>query len=328
MFTFMELVQACEARSLPYPWYYANLMDVNTVIKESDVKITVKLNSLSYFAFHWIGGNVILPRHIWGPIMMGPDMTIGTADDNTYDPETFAPDPQLIGSGPFKAYPHSIDKTDYYIPYGYVLLDAYRQATPGPMDFQPLQADRVAVHGIWMSTYVTNFDVDLDFMFDLSVEVYNTNNVRIAGPWTKNGLTIQAATSSGNHPTVEIVQFNASSLTKGIRYVVKNTLSNIQMRSGGSTPGPWQSIPSSWIPHVYSSDLLYAPSVNGDANNDRIVDIADATFVSFHFGLPTWVWTEGNVNAIAPGPIQDTDTEYSINMLDATVIMNNFFATG
>jgi len=50
---------------------------------------------------------------------------------------------------------------DYYVPYGYVLLDAYKPASPGPMDFQPVQADSIAIHGSLITVYVTNFDLDL-----------------------------------------------------------------------------------------------------------------------------------------------------------------------
>jgi len=125
-----------------------------------------------------------------------------------------------------------------------------------------------------------------------------------------------------------ILTFNGSALPKGVKYIVKDQLSNLQMRTAGAPPGPWQAAPATWVPPEYSSNAVYVPTVDGDATNDRTVDIVDATFISFHFGASTWVWPEGDTNAVPPGPYQGADSEYLINTLDATVVMNNFFKSG
>ena len=143
VFTDKTLVDTLDARGLPPPWYYGSLLDVNKIVKVNDYKVEVYMNSKSYFALHWIGGVIILPEHIWLPIV-----TSG-------DPTTFSPDPQIIGAGPFKVYPHSIQDTagDYYVPNQYILLDAYKGS--GYFNGHPIFYSK-AVHGSNVDVYLQN----------------------------------------------------------------------------------------------------------------------------------------------------------------------------
>jgi hypothetical protein len=73
----------------------------------------VLLDEKSIWALGWIGGNRILPKHVWKPIVTG---AIAPKSGMPWDPTTFAPDPDLIGSGPWRL--------DEYVPYSHILLQA------------------------------------------------------------------------------------------------------------------------------------------------------------------------------------------------------------
>jgi len=89
-FTFVELKQILEDSGLPTPWWYSNVADILSFSILDPCNFEVLLGVKSYWAVGWIGGNIILPKHIWKPIA------------ETGDPEAPQPDPLLIGSGPYK----------------------------------------------------------------------------------------------------------------------------------------------------------------------------------------------------------------------------------
>jgi hypothetical protein len=78
----------------------------------------VLLDVKSIYAVGWVGGNRILPKHIWKPIVTG---AIAPKSGLPWDPTTFAPDPNLIGQGPWRL-------DEYSVTGSYILLVAN---TPG-----------------------------------------------------------------------------------------------------------------------------------------------------------------------------------------------------
>ena len=308
LFTFVQLVQATEARGLPYPWYYSNLLDVNSIIIESPYKVRIRMNSLSVFAFHWIGGNIILPKHIWQRIFWGDDMTPGTLDDNQYDPETFAPDPGLIGQGPFKVYPHSIDKTDYYVPYSHVKMDAYIGS--GHHSSKPVRpkakisfdwALKVPKIGIRVLNWARK---------QASAELYVTVNVYT--DWQKQFLirnyeelitaSISSAPGIGGVPGWIEPIIDISTMPDGYYDVYVGVKASIL---------GWEFTRKEFRvidPYVQPTRL-----VAGDVNLDNVVDITDATMLSVQFGLRSWVWLELDIN-----------DDGLINLGDASLILANW----
>jgi hypothetical protein len=73
----------------------------------------VLLDVKSVWAIYWIGGNRVMPKHIWYPIVTGAPRP---KDGKAWDPTTFAPDPNLIASGPWRL--------DDYVSFSHVLLVA------------------------------------------------------------------------------------------------------------------------------------------------------------------------------------------------------------
>jgi len=89
-FTYVELKQILESHRLPPPWWYSNVQYIRSFNILDPYRFEVLLDVKSYWAVGWIGENIILPKHIWKPIC------------ETGDPFEFAPDPNMIGSGPWR----------------------------------------------------------------------------------------------------------------------------------------------------------------------------------------------------------------------------------
>lgn len=95
-YTFVTLKNDLAARGLPPPWWLSNVQNIVQMIPYSPTQFEIRLDVKSVFAVGWIGGNRILPKHIWQPICTGAPRPI---DGLPWDPTTFAPDINLIHSG-------------------------------------------------------------------------------------------------------------------------------------------------------------------------------------------------------------------------------------
>jgi ABC-type transport system substrate-binding protein len=112
-YTFKECVDALLAKGLPPPWWYATSQNVVDFYQIDPLNMKILLDVTSVWAVSWVLSTPIIPKHIWKPIIdaSSPADPIVTG---------FQPDPNCIGSGPFRF----VD----YIPYDRVVLDAN---TPG-----------------------------------------------------------------------------------------------------------------------------------------------------------------------------------------------------
>lgn len=89
-FTFVELRSILSARELPRAWWSSNVEDVLSFRILDPYNFEVLLDVESMWALSWVSDNIILPKHIWKPIA------------ETDDPTAWAPDPNMIGSGPWR----------------------------------------------------------------------------------------------------------------------------------------------------------------------------------------------------------------------------------
>ena len=91
-FTFKELKQILESRGFEKPWWYSNVADILDFSIIDPLTFEVLLGVKCIWALSWIGGNIILPQHIWRPIAQ------------TGNPRATAFDVvRLTGNGPWKA---------------------------------------------------------------------------------------------------------------------------------------------------------------------------------------------------------------------------------
>jgi peptide/nickel transport system substrate-binding protein len=114
-FTFIEIDDILAGRGLAPPWWISNVQNILSFSILDPYTFEVLLDVKSIFALGWIGGNRILPLHIWKPVCEG---AIAPKSGVAWDPTSFAPDPNLIGSGPFRL--------DEYVEFSHILLQANR----------------------------------------------------------------------------------------------------------------------------------------------------------------------------------------------------------
>lgn len=96
-------------REFGIPRYLPNIQFVEDIVKVDDYTLEVYQNTTSYFAFHYLNGPPVLPKHIW------EDVGAGWQD---YDPVA---EGELIGLGPWKfvdyvpgEYVHLVANDDYF----------------------------------------------------------------------------------------------------------------------------------------------------------------------------------------------------------------------
>ncbi len=90
-FTIEELPRILAARGLPPPWWHQKVKFVKScdIRDPCNIEVLFDVNA-TMWGLHWIGELKILPKHIWKPIV------------ETGDPTGFAPDPNLVGCGPWR----------------------------------------------------------------------------------------------------------------------------------------------------------------------------------------------------------------------------------
>ncbi|MCJ7423164.1 ABC transporter substrate-binding protein, partial [Candidatus Bathyarchaeota archaeon] len=96
-FTFVEIDGILESRGFAPPWWISNVQDILSLRVLDPCNFEVLLDVKSVFAVGWVGGNRILPKHIWKPIC------------TTGDPSTDEPDPNMIGSGAWRMNEYEAD---------------------------------------------------------------------------------------------------------------------------------------------------------------------------------------------------------------------------
>ncbi len=103
-YTFVEMKKDIAIRGdLSPPWWISNVENILSFSILDPYNFEILYDSKSIFFIESIAKQPILPKHVWKPIICGPDSVPGTPDDPP--PEFvsgFAPDPDLIGSGPWR----------------------------------------------------------------------------------------------------------------------------------------------------------------------------------------------------------------------------------
>jgi hypothetical protein len=136
IYSLTEAGRDCVAKGYAPPWWWPTGSQVKSLSIIDAYTVEILYNVQSYLVEGWTLGFYIIPKHIWKPI-------IDTATPNP--PSAFAPDPNLIGSGPYRyaaeTYgtsillvankPGSTVKTD--------LSDSASVTSPGYSGYDPIQ---------------------------------------------------------------------------------------------------------------------------------------------------------------------------------------------
>jgi len=96
-YTLVEMSDALLAKGFPPPWWYPTVQYMRSVVIIDDYNVQVLLDVQSVWAAGWVIGSVIVPKHIWKPIV---DASFNVEGQRYVQGTT--PDPNIIGSGPFR----------------------------------------------------------------------------------------------------------------------------------------------------------------------------------------------------------------------------------
>jgi ABC-type transport system substrate-binding protein len=310
IYTHVELVQALVDRGLPPASWDSLVRDINRIEKTDDFNIKAYYEFPTYFAPINVGGNIILPEHVWRDITHGPDGIPGTGDDG--DPEAFAPDPNLIGSGPYQ-----MDSTDYTEGVSADVY-AYKPASAGYFAFSPVQGFVREAEKAEHSPNTNTYWVGASYVGAVKV-VTETANADSVNSWAVTSALDEAGVPIGTQgftipagPSVQGVRFNRA-VAGGIGTVVGPFLFKVTDTGG-------------WIPgtDVDTSQIVFKVTVDGDVistgDNPGVTDVNvfDALRLVSNWG-PTGPYRY---------PSADIDWSGSVNIFDALVIVGNFGAAG
>lgn len=178
-FTFVEVKEILNSRGFPNPWWWSNVQNILSFSILDPFNFEVLLDVKSYWAVGWVGGNIILPKHIWKPIC-----ETGNPQQDYFGPA------ELVGSGPWKFVEYS--------PAGkYVLLnrnDDYHRGGPIATHISA----HPALYAKFLPTEATDLTVELENLYirgDLTEVEYNITVTAPDGTvssYTDSGITIPA----------------------------------------------------------------------------------------------------------------------------------------
>jgi ABC-type transport system substrate-binding protein len=94
-YTLVEISNDLLAKGFPPPWWYYNLQYMRSAEILDDYRIQILLDVNSVWAVGWVIGSVIVPKHIWKPIVDASTLANPIVQGNT-------PDANIIGTGPFR----------------------------------------------------------------------------------------------------------------------------------------------------------------------------------------------------------------------------------
>jgi peptide/nickel transport system substrate-binding protein len=278
-FTFDEIDDILESRGLAPPWWISNVQNILTFDIMDPQTFEVLLDVKSVYAVGWIGGNRILPEHIWRPICVSGD------------PSAFAPDPNMIGSGPWRL--------DEYIAESHILLVANKPGSvvdtgfPGStpvestMGFFRLTPAYVDVHP---EGYAVRVEPDTNFNLISTVKNLMEEH---------NGCTNPNTTLTGTKyvwiDNTPLVNGKTVTLTPGGVDTDTNTI-NLPMglhtaKIAFQITGPIEMV--EWVNTTWVNTTwpIYA-TISEDLNLDFTVDIFDIVQVGLAFGArpgdPNW----------------------------------------
>jgi ABC-type oligopeptide transport system substrate-binding subunit len=94
-YTLVEMAKDLIAKSLPPPWWYPTVQYFRSSYIIDDYNMEILLDVKSVWAVGWVIGTIVLPKHIWKPIVdsstVANNIVFGTQ-----------PDPSVVGSGPYR----------------------------------------------------------------------------------------------------------------------------------------------------------------------------------------------------------------------------------
>jgi ABC-type transport system substrate-binding protein len=94
-YTFVESIDALLDKDLIPPWWYPTVQYFRSFFIIDPLNVEILLDVQSVWAVNWVVGTVVIPKHIWKPIIDASTQL----NNIVHNPQ---PDPDCIGTGPFR----------------------------------------------------------------------------------------------------------------------------------------------------------------------------------------------------------------------------------
>lgn len=335
--TLVEMDDALMGAGLTPPWWYSNVVYIKSFYMTDPYNIEILLDIKSVWAVGWIGGCIILPKHVWKPLIdcyvSGKEYRPGYKVTDFYAEYV---DPDVIATGPYRfveyvAGDHTLlvankpgstvqTKWDYSIPV----------TSPGYYRYNPVQASIDIVYppelaykrkvdaGDWtVNATITNLCLTEDTSVNLKVTYTMPNGTTLTQDYTNIALPAGGKVSIklptdfkqyGKHTFKYTIDYNI--LGKSWHYETPYPsifYVTIKQDISGSTLHDDIGLPT----YPYKKDIP-TPDIKVDMKD---VGGAARAFGSYP-GHPRW-WTVADINK-----------DYKVDMKDIGAIARKFGWTG
>jgi ABC-type transport system substrate-binding protein len=155
------------------PYWYGSILDILSFTQIDPLTFEVLDDVKSYWALSWIGGAMILPEHIWKPMILQNLKTPGSPDLRAK-----MPDPNLIGNGPWMfSYWDTVSET------GLLVRNPYYQKANCPVDVS------IQTNANWFNKFIP--------AAGLNPVPVTLTNLYIRGPTTVQNFTLWVTYPNG-----------------------------------------------------------------------------------------------------------------------------------
>ena len=317
IYTFVDMPTELRAKGCPDVWWQPTLDQIAGFYKLDDYTVKVLIKSKAMWALNWVVGNIIVPKHIWQPLIADPAHTVA------YISGDFSGEPAvLVGTGPFKFIENTpntvtMNRNPRYFQMIDKCINMYTNteqkgitvtATGDSKQITPFKVKGflTGLGSATISVYVTNLDRLHWEDFNKTVELVCPNATTVVLAPTHNIVLGAWGVNTENFPVY---------LDKGY-YWVKVTLEiksghNYEWIHANLPPDQW----SKWLgPIVVQKRVLVLPLA--DLNNDLNVDIFDIVVLAISFGS-----TIGTPNY---NPLADLNEDGVVDIFDIVIVAVNF----
>ena len=317
IYTFVDMPTELRAKGCPDVWWQPTLDQIAGFYKLDDYTVKVLIKSKAMWALNWVVGNIIVPKHIWQPLIADPAHTVA------YISGDFSGEPAvLVGTGPFlfvENTPNTVtmNRNPRYFQMIDKCINMYTNteqkgitvtATGDSKQITPFKVKGflTGLGSATISVYVTNLDRLHWEDFNKTVELVCPNGTTVVLAPEHNIVLSAWGVNTENFPVY---------LDKGY-YWVKVTLKitsghNYEWIHANLPPDQW----SKWLgPIVVQKRVLVLPLA--DLNNDLNVDIFDIVVLAISFGS-----TIGTPNY---NPLADLNEDGVVDIFDIVIVAVNF----
>jgi ABC-type transport system substrate-binding protein len=190
------LTQMLLAAGYPAPYWYGSIQGILSFRQIDPQTFQVLEDVKSYWGLSWVGEAMILPEHIWKPMIQADIDAYKAGKNYPVDLEGRMPDPNLVGNGPWK-----FVKWDQVAEVGELVPNPYYMRYNCPVDVT------MQTNANWYSKFIP--------LAGLNPVVVKLTNLNIRGPTTVTNFTLWVTYPNTTRRTV--IYWTGSIAAEGVQ---------------------------------------------------------------------------------------------------------------